>query len=187
MTIKTNIKPYSNVIPYSPNSILNHAQCPSCQTTPSKQNMQRLMKEYKPRMLEYERIVRRMNKLTKKAKARKIAWWKYSTKWKRLNRQFNLENPNEIIGGKLYPKRVIESILEFCQKCNMGSGFHIEIFSDLEPQPMLPKYAKIQKTTCPKCGMLGTSTRDQRGYVRFMHYRNGKRKVCYIGKVANEK
>jgi len=69
-----------------------------------------------------------------------------------------------------------------CQKCDYRSEFSIKIFSDLEPQPMLPKYEKIKKTKCPKCGMLGTTAKDKRGYIRFMHYRNGTRKVCYVGK-----
>lgn len=161
--------------------------CPSCLTEPTKQHMQEVLEKYKPRILGYERIVRRMNNLTNKALNRKITWREYSQQWKKLNRQLNLENPKGMRYEKLHPKVALDSILETCQKCAYYSTFSIKIFSDLEPKPMLPKYEKILKTKCPKCGMLGTTTKDKRGYVRFMHYRNGKRKVCYIGKVANEK
>jgi len=178
MTIKATVQS-----PEYHEAIHKWKRCPYCQKTPTKQNMQKLLEEYKPRILGYERIVRRMNKLTKKAKNRKITWREYSQQWKRLNRELNIENRKWGIGFKLHPKVCLDSILESCQKCDYGSEFSIRIFSDLEPQPMQPKYDKILKTKCPKCGMLGTTTKDKRGYVRFMHYRNGKRKVCYIGKV----
>jgi len=158
-------------------------RCPYCQKSPTKEHMQKLLEQHKPRILGYERIVKHMNKLTNKAKNHKITWRKYSQQWKRLNRQLNVENPKGMLYEKLHPKVWLDYITEGCQKCDYGSEFTIKIFSDLEPQPMLPKYEKIVKTKCPKCGMLGTSTKDKRGYTRFMHYRNGKRKVCYIGKI----
>jgi len=177
MTIKATVQPSA-----ISDAEQKQNQCPYCLTEPTKEHMQKLLEQYKPTILGYERIVTRMNKLTNKAKNRKITWREYSQQWKRLNRQLNLENPKRGIGFKLHPRVELDSITEGCQKCNYGSSFHIRIFSDLEPQPMQPKYEKIPKTKCPKCGMLGTSTKDKRGYVRFMHYQNGKRKVCYIGK-----
>ena len=64
-----------------------------------------------------------------------------------------------------------------CLKCGRTNLWAFIAVSDLEIKPR-----KILEK-CPKCGEQGSEYIDKRGFIYFQHYREGKRKVCYIGKV----
>lgn len=135
-------------------------------------------------MSDYDAIIKRMNDLTLRARNREITWEKYRRKWNRINRNdyYYLQIMFRVLGKGLAESNVNET----CQTCGFTTTFKVTVESDLKLLPFEPKYRKVSmenKKVCPKCGMLGIP-HVERGYTRFYHYRQGKRKVCYIGKTS---
>ena len=68
-----------------------------------------------------------------------------------------------------------------CKLCKRPHVWRISVGSDLK----ILSRRKV-KETCPRCGRLGTKYIDKRGYAYFQHWVEGKRQVCYIGKVKRD-
>ena len=66
-----------------------------------------------------------------------------------------------------------------CPECKVWNIWAFVATTEVKIQPM-----KI-KEKCSKCGLPGSKYIDGRGYVYFQHYREGKRRVCYIGKIQD--
>jgi len=167
--------------------------CPQCPKTLGAIALSNLIRAVES-IEQGEKLVEELNALTLKARKREIGYRKYIRARKKLNEQWELG-----YGPSL--SYTSEGMGEDCKVCDGSRRIKIEVWSDkanfipspesfvdyfIEPKllPIEEPYRKrkvLQK--CPKCGMFGSAWIDKRGYQYFQHVVEGKKMVCYIGKV----
>ena len=173
--------------------------CPHCPSKLPEDKIEKALDErkYRTGLFNHIKLVQHLNNLTKRAKQEKISYTKYSKEWKKI--QMIIERGDYVIYTRYLPELNNKFHLncaeypdihqEKCNKCKRITRFDLFIEPDIELLPCLPKYIRRAKGVkpkekCPKCGKLGIPHTDKRGYLKFYHYKDGKRIVCYIGKVA---
>lgn len=175
----------------------------ACAYCPSKLSQDKIQKflnalQHSSGLYNHIKIVQHLNTLTKRAEQGKLSYAKYSKAWLKIVE--TIERGDEVVYQRrylpeLYNKPHANSVWspniheEKCKKCERITRFDLTVEPDIELLPCLPKYKRRSKRAkplekCPKCNKLGISHINKRGYTLFYHYKDNKRKVCYIGKVA---
>lgn len=153
-------------------------RCPQCPTEPSKKELKEKM-SHDNFAVQFEKHINGMNDLTLKAKNHEISWQHYKKKWNKMKLRICHFTPFfKMKMVTCYPE-------EKCKTCGYKTTFEVQLTSDIALLPFQTKYRKTSlknKKVCPKCGKLGIPHVDARGYLKFYHYKNGQRNVCYVGK-----
>lgn len=173
--------------------------CPHCPSKLPQDKIQKFLNglQHCSALFNHIKIVEHLNTLTKRAEQEKISYTKYAKEWNKIVEI--IERGDYVIYARylpeMYAKPQANSVEhphiheEKCKKCKRITHFDLIVEPDVKLLPCLPKYKRRRKDAkpkqkCPKCNKLGIPHKDKRGYTRFYHYKDNKRKVCYIGKIA---
>ena len=166
--------------------------CPQCPIEFPKDAIERFRKRYEREGLSHEKVIRYLNELTAKAKNREMPYRVYIKEWRRVFAEYIRPMPEDIskqrffveIEGEMYRSQPPnEGRMDYCRACGNRIHWDVSLVADFDVLPHEPKYRIGKpKRQCPKCGRLGSSYTDKRGYVYYQHFVDGKRKVCYIKK-----